>query len=148
MKTASKIILCLMLGVTLLACSKGGVIIDDGNNGGGGGHVSNPADTIPPVITIATPTPDQVFTNGATINVTGNISDNNGLYRGSIRITNDANSSVIKEQAYEIHGFTSYNFNISHAATVSTLTNYTVTVWFEDHGYNAASKTVKIKVNP
>ena len=147
MKTGSKVILFLLVGITLFACSKGGVISDNGNDGGGG-HVSNPSDTIAPVITITTPTPDQVYSNGATINVTGNISDNNGLYRGTIRITNDANSAIIKEQPYEIHGLTSYNFSLSQAISVSTLSNFTVTVWFEDHGYNAASKTVKIKMNP
>src|SRR5688572_27491105 len=134
MRVRINIIWLLVLGVTILACSKGGGLGE--YNGGGGGHVNAPFDTIPPVVTINSPAPDQVFSSGATISVSGNISDNNGLYRGSIRITNDADGTVLKEQSYEIHGLTSYNFNISSSATVSAVTNYTVTVSFEDHGYN------------
>ena len=33
------------------------------------------------------------------------------LYQGSIRITNDANGELLKQQLYEIHGVLSYNFN-------------------------------------
>lgn len=136
----------MVVGLTILGCSKSGGLGD--YNGGGGSHVNNPSDTIPPVITISSPAPEQVYNNGATINVTGNISDNNGLYRGTIRVTNDATAAVLKEQSYEIHGLTSYNFNISTSATVSVVTNYTVTVSFEDHGSNTTVNTVKIKVNP
>lgn len=41
-----------------------------------------------------------------------------------------------------------YNFNLNHTSSVPIITNYTVTVFFEDHGLNSVSKTVKIKVNP
>jgi len=142
-----KIVLIAAAFAGLLACSKGGTVADD-SNGNGGGHVSSPSDTIPPELVIHSPANDQVFANGSTVSVTGRITDNNGLYRGRIRITNDADGAVIKEQAYEIHGITAYNFNISHTVNVSVISNYTVTVWFEDHGYNSVTKPVKIKVNP
>jgi hypothetical protein len=89
-----------------------------------------------------------VFISGNVINVTGRITDDLGLYRGSIRITNDANNAVVKEQLYEIHFVLSYDFNISYTTNVSVPSNYTVTVFFEDHGYNNATKSVKVKVNP
>ncbi|HUR67364.1 MAG TPA: hypothetical protein VMZ03_13520 [Chitinophagaceae bacterium] len=148
MRTGINIILTLVVGATLLACSRGGSGAGQFDGGGAGGHVSAPSDSIPPVLIVSTPVPDQVYSSGAIINVSGTISDNNGLYRGSIRITNDANGALLKEQLYEIHGLTSYNFNINQVVTVGALTNYTVTVWFEDHNYNAASKAVRIKVNP
>jgi len=147
MRGKTKIVLIAAAFTGLLACSKGGTITDDGS-GNGGGHVNSPADTIPPELTINSPANDQVFANDSSISVTGRISDNNGLYRGHIRITNDANGDVIKFQAYEIHGITAYNFNISHTVNVSVISNYTVTFWFEDHGYNSVTKSVKIKVNP
>jgi len=132
--------------VLLSSCSKGG---NSGDNGGGG--INNnppPNDTIAPVLDIFTPTPNQVFTSGNMITVTGRITDDLGLYRGSIRITNDANGNILREQLYEIHYQLLYNFNINYTPVVSTPSNYTVTVFFEDHGLNNVTKSVKIKVNP
>lgn len=129
--------------IVLLSCSRGGTP-DDGN----GPHIINNDDSIPPVIVIYTPVPDQLFTSGNSINVTGKITDTGGLYRGSIRITNDANGALLKEQLYEIHGFQLYNFNTSYTTSVTTASNYTVTVSFEDHGTNVTTTSVKVKVNP
>jgi hypothetical protein len=145
MKTVRTTILFFAIGTTILSCSKGG---GSGGNGNGGGHINNPSDTVAPVLTINNPVQDQVFTSGSTINVSGSITDNLGLYRGSVRITNDANGAVLKEQLYEIHGLIIYNFNVSYTAVVTTAADYTVTVWYEDHGYNSATRSVKIKVNP
>lgn len=130
--------------IALIACSKGG----DGGDNGGGPHVVVPNDTTAPGIAIFTPADDQVFSNGNTINVTGKVTDDYGLYRGTIRIVNDATGGVLLQQPYDIHAILSYNFNINHTATASSPSNYTVTVTFEDHGNNISSKSVKIKVNP
>lgn len=131
-----------VLGVFILvSCSKGGGTPDDN-------HIIDNNDVIAPVIEITTPTDGQVFTNGNSINVTGKVTDDGGLYRGSIRITNDANGALVKEQLYEIHGFQSFNFNISHTTAVTTVSDYTVTVRFEDHGTNVTAASVKVKVNP
>lgn len=135
--------------VALVACSKGGdgIAPDDGS-GGGNPHVNNPTDTTAPVLDINTPIANQVFTNGNTISVTGKIADDLGLFEGSIRITNDANGDLLKQQLYEIHGILSYNFNITYTTAVTAISNYTVTVTFNDHGLNATTKSVKVKVNP
>ncbi len=129
----------------VFSCSKGSAPEDSGN---GNGHINNPSDTIPPVLVINTPTENQVFANGSVIQITGRITDEEGLYRGSVRLTNDANGAMLKEQLYEIHGVRLYNFSVNHTASVTTASDYTVTVRFEDHGYNAVTKSVKIKVNP
>ena len=129
--------------IALISCSKGGTP-DDGS----GPHIINNDDSIPPVITIYTPVTDQVFSSGNTINVTGKVTDVGGLYRGSIRITNDANGALLKEQLYEIHGFQLYNFSTSYTTSVTAVSNYTVTVSFEDHGTNVTTASVKVKVNP
>ena len=147
MKTRIHILLFLITGVLFaMACSKTGVSSD---NGGGGPH-PNPApiDTIAPVLTVNTPAANQIFTSGNVINITGRITDDLGLYRGSIRITNDANALIVKEQLYEIHYVLAYDFNISYTTNVSIPSDYTVTVSFEDHGANFATKSVKVKVNP
>jgi hypothetical protein len=139
------LLLTAMASLLLVACSKGsGAAPDDG----GGTHIINNNDTTAPVVEIFTPVDAQVFTNGAVISMTGKITDIGGLYKGTIRIINDATGAVVKEQLYEIHGFQSYNFNLSHTASVTSVSDYTVTVTFEDHGLNQTSKSVKIKVTP
>ena len=139
------IILLATISVLVYSCSKGGAVIDDGN---GNPHVENPSDTTPPVISITTPSDNQVYSSGSTIHMTGRISDDLGLYRGTIKLVNDANGLVLKEQAYEIHGLLAYNFSLSHTAVVTAAADYTVTVSFEDHGLNTVSRSVKVKVNP
>ncbi len=138
------IIFCAAIVIAMAACSKGGTTTGEG----GGSHVETPNDTIPPQISIFTPTINQVFTNGSVINITGRITDDYGLYRGTIRIINDANGAVLLSQPYEIHGILLYNFNINHTASVVVASDYTVTVTFEDHGNNSATKSVKVKVSP
>ena len=133
------------ISVLVYSCSKGGAPFDDGN---GNPHIDPPSDTTPPVITISTPTESQTYTSGSTIQMTGRISDDLGLYRGTIKLVNDANGLVLKEQAYEIHGLLAYNFSLSHTAVVSAAADYTVTVSFEDHGLNTVTRSVKVKVNP
>jgi hypothetical protein len=133
--------------LTLASCSRGGAVIDDGS-GGGGPHVFNPTDTNGPVITITTPSNNQVFISGNTINVTGRITDDYGLYRGTIRIINDATGGEIKGQVYEIHGLRTFDYNISHTTSVTVPSDYTVVVSFEDHGLNVTTSYVKVKVDP
>jgi Bacterial Ig domain len=127
------------------ACTTGG---GSGVDPNGDPHVLNYYDSIAPVVEIYTPAADQVFTSGSAINMTGKITDETGLYRGSVRVTNDANGELLKEQLYEIHGFLTYNFTVNYTTSVTTPSNYTVTVNFEDHGLNASSRSVKVKVNP
>jgi hypothetical protein len=147
MKTRVHILLFLALVVMFAtACSKGTSSSID--HGGGPGPTPSPIDTIAPSLTINTPTSNQVFTSGNVINITGKVTDDLGLFRGSIRITNDATGALIKEQLYEIHFVLSYDFNISYATSVTIPSDYTITVFFEDHGSNSATKSVKVKVNP
>ena len=146
LKTKIHIQLFLIAGIMLaVACSKGG---SSSNDNGGGGPTPSPIDVTAPVLNINTPASNQVFTSGNVINITGRITDDYGLYRGSIRITNDANGALLKEQLYEIHYVLAYDFSISYTTNVTIPSNYTVTVSFEDHGFNSATKSVKVQVNP
>ena len=128
-----------------VSCSKGGS--SSGDNGGG--HPTPaPNDTIPPVVIINTPAANQVFTSGNTISITGRITDDLGLFQGTIRVTDDATGGILKLQQYEIHYILAYDFNVSYTTNVTAVSDYTVTVSFMDHGYNTTTKTVKVKVNP
>ena len=123
------------------ACHRSGTPLNDST------HVINLDDTIPAVVTVDRPTDNQSFANGDTIRVEGKVTDQ-GLYRGNISITDDANDGILKTQDYEIHGLKEYDFSISYKTSVTIVSNYTVTVWFEDHGLNVTTKTLKVKVNP
>lgn len=133
-------LLCGAVMLCCLSCGKGGTPSDEI-------HVIDASDFTYPVVEINTPTENQVFTSGSTVSVAGKVTDNS-LYRGTISITNDANGLIVKDQYYEIHYIESYNFSISHAITVTTPTDFTVKVSFEDHGPNVTTRTLKIKVNP
>ena len=134
--------------ISIAGCAKGGGGTGDVDGGGNDSHLNNPSDTISPVVEITTPLPDQVFATGSVINVTGKVTDGDGLYRGSIRVTDNVSGAVLKEQLYEIHGILQYNFNVSHTSSVTAVSDYTVTVSFEDHGQNVTTKQVKVKINP
>ncbi len=136
----------LLILLILVSCSKGGDAGTDNNSGGP--HVFNPQDLTAPVINVNTPVDNQVFSSGNTLLVSGRVTDDLGIYRGSIRIINDANGIEVKQQAYEIHGPKTYDFNLSYVTSVLVVTDYTIVVFFEDHGYNGTTKTVKVKVNP
>ncbi len=147
MKTRFHILLFLITGVIFaVACSKGGSSSND--NGGGFHPAPAPIDTVAPVLNINTPTSNQVFTSGNTISITGRITDDLGLFLGSIRVTDDATGTTLKLQQYEIHYVLLYDFNVSYTTNVTTASDYTVTVSFMDHGYNTTTKSVKVKVNP
>ncbi len=146
-KLAQSISILFICGCVLWACSKPNGSSDDGS-GGGGPHVVADDDTTRPVLTIVTPVNNQTYTSGTAISVTGTISDDLGLYRGSIRITNDITAEVLKEQLYEIHGVKNYNFSVNTPATVTAATGFTVSIFYEDHGLNSVSQTLKVLVNP
>ena len=141
MKFRANMIIWLAPVFFLLNCTRGGIAPYDDP------HVININDTISPVITINKPLADQAFSSGETITIEGKVTDQ-GLYRGKIQILNTANNTIVKEQAYEIHGLPEYSFSLSHITSVSSITDYTITVWFQDHGLNITSKSLKVKVNP
>lgn len=141
-------LLAIGIAALLLSCSKGGDPNSSNTGGGNDDHTYSPADTTAPVLDIYTPVANQVFTSGNIISITGRITDDYGLYRGTIKVVNDATGEVLKMQPYEIHGILSYNFNVSYTTSVTISSDYTVTVSFEDHGLNSVTRSVKVKVNP
>lgn len=135
--------LLLIIGIFLIVaasgCSKGALQADP--------HQTDFSDTTTPVVQVSGPSDNQVFRNGEVIHVSGRVTDNS-LYQGSIRIMEDATNIILKDQAYEIHGYQVYDFNLDYQALVTATTYYTITVKFEDHGLNVGSKAVKVIINP
>jgi len=135
-----KFIVFSLLVYCVIGCSRGGAVEDPE-------HAISEQDTTYPVLEITTPTNNQVFTSGSTINITGKVSDNS-IYQGTISIRNDATGVIVKEQNYEIHYIGTYNFSLSHTLTVTASTDFTVIVKFEDHGLHQTTKAVQVTVSP
>jgi hypothetical protein len=136
-------------GITVIAmllffsCSK-----NTGSGGDDGDHIPVDVNDVSyPLIIIDKPLTDQVFISGDTIKIQGRVTDNS-LYNGKIKIVNDASGQALLNQAYEIHGLPLYDFSLAYKTSVTSVSNYTVSVEFEDHGLNVTTKTVKVKVNP
>jgi hypothetical protein len=142
LKILSPILPFIVLIAAVLSCAKGGTA----NEKPDGPHVINFKDTVFPVVTIVKPVLNRVFTTGDTIKIEGTVTDTS-IYRGKLKIVNDANGAVVKEQEYEIHGLPLYNFNLTHKTFVNIASNYTVIAEWEDHGFNITVKSVKVKVN-
>lgn len=137
-------ILCIaMVSLLLTHCSKGG----NGASETDPNHVLDFSDTTYPVIEITTPTADQEFKSGTAISISGKITDNS-LYQGSINIKDEGTGNTVKDQAYEIHGLSSYNYTLNWTPSVTKSMSYIITVEFEDHGFNKSSKSIKVKVSP
>ena len=131
-----------------VACSRGEGPGSGGGGGNGGPHVITDQDSIAPVVTISTPADNQVFASGSSVSMTGRITDETGLYQGSVKLVNDATGEEVKNQQYAIHGFRSYDYTVTHTPSVGVPTDFTVTVNFFDHGLNSTTRSVKIKINP
>ncbi len=141
-KLQTPILLFVLFATAIFSCTKAG----SGTAKPDDPHVINFKDTVFPVVTIAKPTPNQVFKNGDVIEIAGKVTDTS-IYRGKLKIVNDANGTIVKEQEYELHGLPLYDFSLTHQTSVSTTGNYTVTAEWEDHGFNVTTKSVKVKVD-
>jgi hypothetical protein len=144
-----KIFPAVIAAVILIAsCSRGEGPGSGGGGGNGGPHVITDQDSIAPVVTINTPTEGQVFSSGTSVSMTGRVTDETGLYQGTVKLVNNATGNEVKSQEYQIHGFSSYDYIVTYAPTITTPTDFTVVVSFMDHGLNSTSRSVKIKINP
>jgi hypothetical protein len=133
----------------LQSCSKSGGATDDGTfNGNGGGGNYNAVDSIPPEVLISTPVANQSLRSGIPMTISGRITDETGMYRGSIRVYADASNQLLVEQLYETHYLLAYNYSYNYTPGVSTQTVLRIEVRFEDHGGNSTTRSVKVTVDP
>ena len=58
------------------------------------------------------------------------------------------NSLVVANGNYETHYLASMNYRLAYKAVVTTPTDFTILVEFQDHGANTSVTTLKVKVNP
>ena len=111
-------------------------------------HVIDHSDNVFPVLAVNKPLNNQVLNNGDTIFVEGKVSDDKTMYKGRIKISDDGNGFGLKEEFFETHVLQTINFNTFYKANVTTVSDFTVLVEFEDHGLNKVFVSLKVKVNP
>ena len=105
-------------------------------------------DDVFPVINISKPIANQVYTSGDSIIVEGKVTDDKIVYKGKVQIKSDANNIVLAEAFYESHFLQLINYRLAYKAVVTTSTDFSILVEFQDHGANTSTATIKVKVNP
>ena len=130
-------------GALLLSCSKVGSAADDDNP-----NAIDENDNVFPVITVTKPAANQVYTSGDSIVVEGKVTDEKKMYKGKVQIKNDANNFVMAENYYETHFSLYFNYRLAYKAEVTSPTDFSILLEFQDHGTNISAATIKVKVNP
>lgn len=128
----------LLIGIMMLSACKKEEDDHDHNSAG---------DKDKPVITLTTPVNLQMYNNGDTVKIKGTLTDAS-LHELLIKITNDANGSILFQDAPLVHDLTTYNINSAWKSAVTDHTNATVVVLAEDHSSNVASDTIHIHIMP
>ena len=131
------------LSVLVSSCSKVGSGADDDNP-----NAIDESDNVFPVIIVTKPAANQVYTSGDSIVVEGKVTDEKKMYKGKVQIRNDANNFVMAENYYETHFSASFNFRLAYKAEVTSPTDFSILLEFQDHGTNTSTATIKVKVNP
>jgi hypothetical protein len=128
--------------VLIASCGKVGVAADEDING------IDQNDDVFPVITTIKPTPNQVYVSGDSIIAEGSVTDEKVMYKGRVQLKNDANGLMVADNYYETHFLKTLNYRLAYKAIVTVPTDFSVILDFQDHGANAVTATIKVKVNP
>jgi hypothetical protein len=135
-------IIFILANVIIISCRKGGSESADSLD------AIDQNDVVFPVITVAKPTANQVYTSGDSIIVEGIVTDDKKLYKGKVQIINDANSFVLADNYYQTYFLQVINFRLAYKAVVTVPTDLNILIEFQDHGTNTSTATIKVKVNP
>lgn len=130
-------------GVLMAGCSKVGGSTEDQDL-----NAIDINDDVFPIITVSKPTVNQVYKSGDSIIVEGKVTDNKKLYKGKVQIRNDVNNFVLAEAYYETHFLAAIDYRLAYKAEVTSPTDFSVLLEFQDHGLNTSTATIKVKVNP
>lgn len=98
------------------------------------------SDETPPVVNVITPSDNQVFTNGQTVNVQAEISDETGIHMVHL-IVIDNNGIHLDHFEEHLDGKT---YTLNRSFTVQSGKSYTVTVDATDHGDNTTKKDLHV----
>ncbi len=103
-----------------------------------------PADTAA-VIQFTSPSAGAIFLNGTTMQVKGNIIDNDGISAVKLEVRNTASNSIMYQQNVSTSGVTYFDFNFNWTVSgISSATNATVRVICTDRYSYQVSKDVNV----
>jgi mRNA-degrading endonuclease toxin of MazEF toxin-antitoxin module len=97
-----------------------------------------------PVVTLSSPTNNQVFTAGQTVNITGTLTDNKRVAEVHVHISNHDTGDLL----VDIHrnpGTASYTLN--ETFTVQSGIHYRIQVIAKDNSANEGRATVEVSAN-
>jgi hypothetical protein len=105
------------------------------------GSTATPADS-PSVITINAPVTGVFVTNGSSLNISGDMTDNNALVSTKVEIKNKNTGTVYNTQSANTGNVTFYHFSWNWTVTgITTLTPAVVRVTSKDrYGYEVFSE--------
>lgn len=104
----------------------------------------NVPDTLSPVINITSPSVNQQFGSGATVNIVGSIFDNRELKSVHIFVTNKSSGVDIlhiQDQPNE------RSYEVNKSFTTGSFTTYAVLIEAEDHAGNKSQVAFDVKSN-
>lgn len=97
----------------------------------------------PPVVNVIKPSENQVFTNGQTVNVKADISDETGIHMVHLIVIDN---NGIHLDHFEEH-LDAKTYTLNRSFNVETGKSYTITVDATDHGNNTSTKDVHVSSN-
>ncbi len=135
------LIISILAEIILFSCSQDASNVDDPN-------AVDPDDHTAPMLTVSKPVNNQIYINGDSIIVDGKATDEKALYRGGVQIKNESTNTIVAETYYGSLFLQNIDYHLAYKATVSSTTNFSVFIQFQDHGRNAVGDTIKVRVNP
>ena len=118
-----------------MSCSKKGNAI---------GTVNNNKDTAAPVITISSPTNNQVFTSGPTIQVSASAIDSVKVTELHVHVLNKSNGAILRD----IHSYpNSKTGTVEDSFTAQAGLTYTIKIIALDPSQNLSTAQVDVSVN-
>lgn len=107
-----------------------------------------PGPNVASVINITTPGIGVIYTNGSTLKIEGDVTDNNGLATVRVEVKNKTTNAILFQQSSTAGNATFYRFLWNWVVTgITTITPATVKITAKDLQSNEVSKEVDISLD-
>jgi hypothetical protein len=102
------------------------------------------SDELSPVITVTSPTENQVFSGGQTVSVNATITDNEGIHTVHISVIDNSTSGHLVHLEEHFDGKT---YNLNKTFPVQTGRSYHIEIGAHDHANNTTTKELTVSAN-
>ena len=124
----------LVLSILFVSCNK------DNNN--------TPAPDVPGTITVTSPSAIAIYTNGNTLKVEGEMTDNNGLSTARVEIRNKTTTALLYQQSSTTGSVSFYRFLWNWTITgITTTTIATVKIVARNKQSNEISREIDVTLD-